>query len=202
MDDSLIHWLGGEAKTVAFAILSGVVGFLAKGVYDLWTARRKDKLERVNQQLKLLYGPLYSLNRTGGLAWVAFRSHTRPHGSFFGTTPAPNEEELEAWRRWMLTVFQPIHNEMLSIITKNADLLIEGDLPQPLQLFCAHVAAYKVVFERWSKNDFAEYTSVMNYPTDEMATYLETSFKSLKSEQARLLGGRLSDKGIEAVSAF
>jgi hypothetical protein len=97
----------------------------------------------------------------------------------------------------MLTVFHPIHDEMLSIITKNADLLIESDLPEPLQLFCAHVAAYKVVFERWSKNDFSEYTSVMNYPTSTMAEYLEASFKRLKSEQARLLGGRLSNKGIE-----
>jgi hypothetical protein len=197
MGDILVSWLGGEAKTIAFAILSGVVGFLAKGVYDLWTARRKDRLERVNQQLKLFYGPLYALNEAGGLAWAAFRSHTRPSVSFFGTNPPPNKEELEAWRRWMLTVFQPIHNEMLSIITKNADLLVEGDLPEPLRLFCAHVAAYKVVFDRWSNSDFAEYTSVVNYPTSEMATYLETSFKCLKSEQARLLGGRLSSKGME-----
>ncbi len=100
----------------------------------------------------------------------------------------------------MLTVFQPMHSEMLSIITKNADLLIEGDLPEPLQLFCAHVAAYKVVFERWSKNDFAEYTSVLSYPTNEMAAYLETSFKHLKSEQALLLSGRLFNKGMAPTS--
>lgn len=194
--DSLVTWFGGEAKTVAFAILSGVVGFLAKGVYDLWTARRKDRLERVNQQLKLFYGPLYALNQAGSLAWASFRSRTRPGGAFFGTDPPPNTEELEAWRLWMQTVFQPIHDEMLSIITKNADLLIEGDLPKPLQLFCAHVAAYKVVFERWRNKDFSEYTSVLNYPTIEMATYLESSFKYLKSEQAHLLGTRLSTKGI------
>jgi len=72
-------------------------------------------------------------------------------------------------------------------------LLIEDDLPMPLQLFCAHVAAYKVVFERWGKNDFSEHTSVMNYPTDEMASYLERSFKLLKANQARLLGTPLSN---------
>jgi hypothetical protein len=197
MADSLVSWLGGEAKTVAFALLSGVVGFLAKGVYDLWTARRKDRLERVNQQLKLLYGPLYALNQASNLAWAAFRGRTRPGGSFFGKSPPPSNEELEAWRRWMLTVFEPIHEEMLSIITKNADLLIESDLPEPIQLFCAHVAAYKVVFERWRKNDFAEHTSVLNYPTEEMAAYLLSSFSYLKSEQARLLGRRPSNKGTE-----
>ena len=129
--------------------------------------------------------------QASNLAWFAFRSRTRPSGSFFGTDPPPNKEELDAWRRWMVTVFHPIHDEMSSIITKNADLLIESDLPEQLQLFCAHVAAYKVVLERWSKNDFAEYTSVMNYPTDKMAAYLDASFERLKSEQTRLLGGRL-----------
>ena len=88
----------------------------------------------------------------------------------------------------MLVVFKPTHDEMLSIITKNSDLLIEADLPLPLQLFCAHVAAYRVVFERWSDGDFAEHVSVMDYPTAEMNEYFERSFKSLKSEQARLLG--------------
>ena len=190
MPDTLISLLGGEAKTVAVAILSGVVGFLAKGIYDLWSERRKDRLERVNQQLKLFYGPLYALNQAGNHAWGAFRSRTRPGGSFFRSQPPPTEEELKAWRLWMLVVFKPNHDEMLSIITKNSDLLVEADLPLPLQLFCAHVAAYRIVFKRWSDGDFSEHVSVMDYPTAEMNEYLERSFKSLKSEQARLLGRR------------
>ena len=95
MANTIVNLLGGEAKTVAFAILSGVVAFLAKSGYDLWIARRKDRLERVNQQLKLLYGPLYALNESGGLAWSAFRSRTRPNVPFFGAKPAPNEPELD-----------------------------------------------------------------------------------------------------------
>jgi hypothetical protein len=188
--DTLISWLGGGTNTVAFAILTGVVGFLAKVFYDIWLARRKDKLERVNQQLKLLYGPLYSLDRANNLAWAAFRSRTRPEGSFFKADPPPNPEELEKWRRWMRTFFRPIHNEMLSLITKNADLLIGDDLPESFQLFCAHVAAYRVVFDQWSENDFSEQTSVIDYPTAEMAAYLRSSFTLLKSQQRRLLGMR------------
>lgn len=191
MMDALISWFGADAaKTVAFAILSGVAGFFAKGFYDIWLAQRKDRLDRVNQQLKLLYGPLYALDRANNLAWTAFRSRTRPGGSFFETLPPPNQEELEMWRRWMRTIFQPIHNEMLSLITTNADLLIDDDLPESLQLFCAHVTAYRVVFERWSENDFTEHRSVINYPTEEMAAYLTRSFRLLKSQQRRLLGPR------------
>ena len=197
MIDNLIAWLGGEAKTVAFAILSGVAGFLVKLFYDLWLARRKDKLERLNQQLKLLYGPLYALNRASNLAWESFRTRVRPGRSFFGTEPPPSPQELGQWRSWMLIVFRPIHDEMILLITKNADLLIEDDLPNSLQLFCAHTAAYKVVFDRWSQNDYSENTSVMNYPTKELAEYLERSFKHLKAQQGRLLGEptRSSDLG-------
>jgi hypothetical protein len=188
MINNLVAWLGGEAKTVAFAILSGVIGFLAKSLYDLWLARRKDKLERLNQQLKLLYGPLYALNQANNLAWGAFRSRVRPGGSFFRAEPPPSPQELAQWRYWMLTVFRPIHEEMLSIVTKNADLLIEDDLANSLQIFCAHVAAYKVVFERWSRDDFSEHASVVDYPTKEMAEYLGESFRRLEAQQGRLLG--------------
>jgi hypothetical protein len=198
--DTVTSWLGGDAKTISFAVLSGVVGFLAKSAYDLWTARRKDQLERVNSQLRLFYGPLYALHNTSNLAWNAFRIRTRPGGAFFATNPPPNEQELEAWRGWMLIVFQPIHDEMLSIITRNADLLIESDLPTALQLFCAHVTAYKVVFNRWSQHDFSEHTSVLNYPTSELSQYFESSFKGLKSDQARLLGARArgAQRGIQS----
>jgi hypothetical protein len=195
--DELVHWLGGEAKTVAFAILSGVLGFLAKGAYDLWLARRKDKLERINQQLKLLYGPLYSINQSSQLAWAAFRGRTRPGKAFFGTEPPPTQEELLAWRYWIQTVFGPMHAEMMSAITKNADLLIEDDIPDSLRLFCAHVAVYKVVLARWEDHDFSEYTSILNYPAQELTIYLQKSFEKLKAEQRRLLGGPRSSTSIE-----
>jgi hypothetical protein len=183
-----VQLLGGEAKTVAFAILSGVFGFLAKAVYDLWAARRKDRLERVNQQLRLLYGPLYALNQAGNHAWVAFRIRVRPGVSFFRGSPPPTDEDLRAWRTWMNTVFRPNHEEMLSIITKNSDLLIESDLPNALQLFCAHVASYKAVFAEWDKGNFSYHTAVLKYPTQELAQYLEQSYQRLKEGQAQLLG--------------
>jgi len=37
--DAVVQFLGGEAKTVAFAILSAVFGFIAKAIYDLWVTR-------------------------------------------------------------------------------------------------------------------------------------------------------------------
>jgi len=187
MIEALVDWLGGGPNTIAFAILSGVIGFLAKGIYDLWLARRNDKLSRVNQQLKLLYGPLYSLNQSGYHSWSAFRSRYRPGKAFFGTEPKPTDTELEAWRLWMTIVFQPIHVQMCDVIEKNADLLIEDDLPEPLQKFLAHVSVYKTVFTRWENNDYSEYTSIMNYPTQELQQYLMQSFRYLKEKQRKLI---------------
>lgn len=190
MIDSFVAWLGGEAKTVSFAIFGGVIGFLAKAIYDLWMARRKEKLERINQQLKFFYGPLYALNQAGEGAWLAFRSQVRPNIQFFSSDSEPNQQDLNAWRIWMNKVFRPIHEEMLTIITKNSDLLNEDDLPEPLQLFCSHVAAYKAVFDRWKNGDFSENTSVSKYPREELNQYLGASFRYLKSEQHRLMKTR------------
>lgn len=151
-------------------------------------ARRKECLERVNQQLRMLYGPLYVQNIAGREAWRAFRSEVRPRKPFFNSDPPPSADELLAWRLWMTTVFQPIHDEMVNIISTNADLFDDDDLPMPIQLFLGHVAAYKVVFKLWQTNDFSKHTSVMAYPREELDTYLETEYQKLKARQRRLLG--------------
>ena len=186
--DILIEWLGGEAKTISFAIFAGVLGFLAKSFYDLYVTRRKDKLDRVNQQLRLLYGPLYALNTTAHQAWSAFRFRVRPGRVFFEPQSPPTEAELTAWRLWMVTVFRPLHDEMVSVICKNADLFEEDDLPPVLQILLAHVAAYKVVFQRWDQNDFSEHTSIVNYPAEPLQKYLADSYRACKAEQRRFLG--------------
>jgi hypothetical protein len=101
----------------------------------------------------------------------------------------------------MLTVFQPINDEMLSVITKNADLLIDKDMPPELKAFCAHVVVYKVVFEKWKANDFSEYTSIANYPAKEMEEYLKAAFLVVKKRQTKLLGSQAKevDEEFEAV---
>jgi hypothetical protein len=67
----MVSWLG-QTNGVAFVILSGVVAFLAKSFYELYLARRKERLERVNQQLRLLYGPLFALVNASSITWGEF----------------------------------------------------------------------------------------------------------------------------------
>ncbi|MDB0569103.1 hypothetical protein LBW52_24230 [Ralstonia solanacearum] len=187
--DIITSWLNGD-EHISSAIFFSALGFLAKSFYDTWTTSRRNKLERVNQQLKLLYGPLHSLNQSSASSWKAFREKVRPGKPFFGTTPPPNSAELEAWRLWVVIVFHPINETMCSIVEKNADLLIEDSFPRELELLLAHVSSYKTVIARWEKNDFSEHTSPLNYPTQELESYLYKSFRFLKKEQRNLIGQR------------
>lgn len=186
--NTVIGWLGGTQPTIAFTILSGVVAFIAKMAYDLHQERRKDRLERINQQLKFLYGPLYSINQASASAWTSFRTRYRPGKSFFGTELPPTPEELEAWKLWTTTVFQPYNEAMCSIVEKNIDLLIEDNLPEELVTLVAHVAAFKTVILRWEKNDFSDYLPILNYPHPQLGKYLEKSFLALKEMQRGLIG--------------
>lgn len=190
MMEDIVKFLGGTESTIAFAIFCGVTGFFAKVSYELFLARRKDRLDRINKQLCHLYGPLFSINQASYLAWMAFRTECRPGKPFFGTEPPPTADELAAWRTWMINVFQPNNEKMLSIINENSHLLVGNDFPLPLQMFCAHVSSYRAVLAKWSEGDFSVNVALLNYPTEELGEYLQVSFQTLKEKQSSLLGAQ------------
>ncbi len=179
-----------DGKTVATLIVTvslALVGYLVKYINDIAIARRKDTLERVNLQLKNLYGPLYTTGRAAEIAWQAFRSRYRPGKAFFGTQPPPNDEELAAWRLWMSEVFMPLNLRIEKTIIENGDLIIEQQMPECFLSLCAHVAAFKPVLKKWQSGDHSELMSLSNYPND-LLKYIESSYSELKRKQAALLG--------------
>jgi hypothetical protein len=179
---------GKTIVTLLVTVALAFVGYLVKYVNDLAIARRKDKLERVNLQLKNLYGPLYATGRASEIAWQAFRSRYRPGKAFFGTQPAPNDDELAAWRLWMSEVFMPLNLRLEKTIVENGDLIIEEQMPECFLSLCAHVAAYKPVMKNWQSGDYSQLMSVSNYP-DDLLKYVESTYSELKHTQAALLGG-------------
>jgi hypothetical protein len=66
--------------TVAVSVVLALAGYLATYAYDLRLARRKDQLERVNEQLSDFYGPLLALVDAGRASWRGFRTLYRPGG--------------------------------------------------------------------------------------------------------------------------
>jgi hypothetical protein len=172
------------------AIVAAIVAAVLKWAVDLWTARRKDRLERIDRQLGNLYGPLYALVRTGDAAWKEFRARYRPGQSYWHSEPPPTPEEAEAWRLWMLEVFMPLNLRIEELIVGNADLLDEDDMPQCFLDLCAHVAAYKVIVQRWEKQDYSEPVGPIKFPGRALLGYVERRFRQLKKAQVRLLGSR------------
>jgi hypothetical protein len=173
--------------TSIITVSLALIGYLVKYFNDVSITKRKDKLDRVNHQLKDLYGPLLSLTNSSNTAWVKFRSIYRNYNpAYFDSRNPPNEEEMKVWRLWMTTVFFPIVDKKYNIIIDNTDLIIEDHFPKCLEDFCAHVNTYRPVLEKWKNGDYSEHVSLLGYPK-ELNSYFQSVFDKLKKEQNRLL---------------
>lgn len=169
------------------AILIALLGAALKYLNDIQLARRKDRLDRISQQLKLLYGPLYALDQAARVAWLAFRSLHRAGTSFWNAEPPPTEDDKAAWRLWMTAVFMPLNRRMVDAIISNANLLVEPQIPKCLLDLCAHVSAYEAIVKQWQASDFSRHVSVLNYPWAEVSSYVSNSYQALGAEQDQLL---------------
>jgi hypothetical protein len=177
--------------TACVTIFVALAGYLITYWNNILLSRRTEQLNRINKQLNEFYGPLYSLVYSSSKSWVTFRKRYRSQiRSYFSNNPPPTEEELQAWRLWMTTVFMPINLRIYELIVSKADLLIERDMPGCLRELCAHVASYQVVLKKWGNNDFSEHTSLIDYPGRELLDYSHRSFKELKDKQSNLLGDK------------
>src|ERR1043166_3187328 len=175
------------AATLIVTVILALVGYIVKYANDIAGARRKDRLERLNLQLRGLYGPLYAFDKATNIAWLAFRSTYRPNVPYFDIVDQPTEQDLAAWRLWMSEVFMPLNLQMEKAIVENADLIIENEMPASFINLIAHIAAYKPVLQKWRAGDFSEHLSMSAYPED-LAQYVEAGYLSLKNERAALLG--------------
>jgi amino acid transporter len=171
--------------TVTSTVILAFIGYFVKYLNDLAIARRRDRLDRVNAQLRLLYGPLFALTTASASVWTSFRKIYKPGEPYFSQSLPPTEPELQAWRLWMLNVFMPLNRRMMDAIVSNADLL-EGAMPPEFQELVAHVAAYEVVLARWQVNDFSEHVSTNNFPKC-LAKKVKGDYEQLRSTQRGLL---------------
>lgn len=177
-------------KVAAPLLVTVIVAF--SGYYYTYSnsvslENRKAQLERVDRQLRELYGPLYALSNASGQTWTKFLNVYRPMGDYWGTNPPPTKEEAEAWRLWMKEVFMPLNLEMETLILKHSDLLVEAEMPKVLLELSAHIAGYKPVMKSWERGDVSRNLSLINFP-DGLSRYAEENYRRLKEKQARLLG--------------
>ncbi|HEV3073957.1 MAG TPA: hypothetical protein VHB47_06010 [Thermoanaerobaculia bacterium] len=175
--------------TLSGTLFAALLGVLGKYLYDLRIARRKDRLDRINAQLKFLYGPLYATDLAGREAWLAFQHKLRPDDDpHSGMRRQPLTEAGQAERRlWVTQVFMPLNERMEKTIVENADLLPGDEIPHALLAMCAHTAAYKAIRQKWELGDYSDDHSAIGYPWEALREHVQATFKELKKEQAKLL---------------
>jgi hypothetical protein len=172
----------GTFVTVALAF----IGYVVKYYSDSDLAVRKDKLERINRQLKDLYGPLYGMGSADDAVWKAFMKKYAPNKKNFFDPPVTSYDE-EVWRNWMMNVYQPLNERMVNTITNNTDLMVENCFPQTFKDLCAHEESYKAVIARWKNHDFTSSTALLDYNANAFMRYITNAYDSLKKEQNSLL---------------
>ena len=186
LDQTTIRVLG-LCATIILALAGWIVAFVSKRKHD----NRAAELERVNRQLRDLYGPLYVLLESGDRLWKAFWEKNHPsHGqsNYFAPDVSLTEAELETWRIWMANVFEPMNAKAESIIMNNIDLSVSETIPGAFLDAIAHISAYKAVLARWENKDYSEHTSVNKWPARELTKAIKEEFEQLRERQRILIG--------------
>lgn len=176
---------------VASAALIAVLGWVATYFHKWHFDKKANKLDRVNKQLRELYGPLYAMLMAGNATWEAFWKNHRPsHGknSYFGNGVNVTDEEKEVWRNWMENVFEPFNAETEKLILKNIDLLESDHIPSSFVDALAHIAAYKAVLSNWQRSDFSNHVSVNKWPSQELLATVKPEYEKLRALQRKLMG--------------
>src|SRR5262245_1362761 len=140
--------------TLLVTIVLAFAGYVAAYLNGVKLAQRKEHLDRIERQLRELYGPLFALVSASGEAWRGFRQIYRPRAeSYWRSTPGPTEKEAAAWRLWMVEVFMPLNLRMAQLVTEHADLIEESEMPPCLLTLCAHVEGYRAIVSAWKGGD-------------------------------------------------
>ncbi|MEE4302276.1 MAG: hypothetical protein V2J24_22745 [Pseudomonadales bacterium] len=187
MGESTIALLG-LVVTVLLAVLGWLFVFL-NGRAD---AARAARLERIDRQLRDLYGPLYVRLEAGNRVWRAFWAAHRPaHGAdrYFGPGLELSEAERATWRLWMKHVFEPMNAAAETTILQHVDLLESDAIPDAFVDALAHIAAFRAVLARWEVGDFSEHVSVHDWPHAGLMAVVEPELQRLKARQRALLAG-------------
>lgn len=176
---------------VVAAILVAAVGWLITYFHKWHFDNKANKLDRVNKQLRELYGPLYVRLLASHSTWEAFWNKHRPaHGGdrYFGNNAQVTDKEKEVWRTWMTHVFEPLNSETEKLILKNIDLLESDEIPKAFIDALAHIAAYKAVLADWKQSDFSNHVSVNNWPSKELLAIVKPEYEKLRALQRKLMG--------------
>lgn len=180
-----------EIWALSGSVLLAIVGYLFTYFHHRLRDRRSSRLDRVNSQLRNLYGPLYAALHANNATWDSFSDNYWPaHDgeSYFEVGKPLSNDEREQWMRWMKEVFAPQNEKIAELIVENGDLIEGKEFPEAFVQALAHIAAYRAVIQAWDEGRYDEYTSVIDFPRSELLEAVEPVYHRLREEQAKLIG--------------
>jgi len=171
---------------IAIPLFLALVGYAAKYLSDVRLEQRRSRLARLDRQLSELYGPLFALSYAGSVAWSAASRQIRADAASFKERDLTADEQ-RIFRLWMTEVLMPLNRRLVDVITQNAHLLEDDEMPEVLLRVCANVLAFEVNARRWADGDFTRTWSVIPFPGAELDAYASETFRQLKREHAQLV---------------
>jgi hypothetical protein len=200
--------LQSEKGSLTTGIISAVLIAVIPAVFaygvNFIDCQRKNDLAYVNSQIAKLYGPLYALTQADDAAWNQFSKIYWPNKSryFFDPSQPPTVEQVDKWRLWMRTVFQPMNLEIEKTIVNNSQLILGSRMPKTFKEMIAQTEGYKAVIAAWKdsdKNDPSAYISRfnntvtgLNYP-NKILDCVSHDYNELKKRQQLLQRHFFSD---------
>ena len=182
-------------EKLVLAASIAVFGWIITHFSKLYFDKRNAQLNRINEQLEKLYGPLMATLIASHETWLSFsKKHWPSHGmqGYFGKGDDKlSGIELERWRTWVKNVFHPLNERVEKIIIENTHLIEGDEIPGSFTKALSHVSAYRAVIAQWEKDDFSEHLSVNNWPSKDLKASVEPIFNSLTQEQSKLLGKKI-----------
>ena len=176
--------------TATASVVTVAIGFLLTHWGATRQNRRQAQLTRLERQLSQLYGPLYAMTQSNGIAYRAMRDRYDPEHLFDQRTTESiariSADQREIYRLWMVTVLQPTSRKACELLLTHADLLLDEAMPACAMQYFTHVRGYEAVLAQWESGDHAELFSLVPYP-QHFTDYVAASFKTLQAQQANLL---------------
>lgn len=178
-------------SSVALTMLFAIVGYISTALHTLRAQQHRGRVDRVNEQLKALYGPLLACVTASKSAYLAMlrqaeRDGITPDQFRVAVRKDPQSAAAKAYRLWVRAVLMPLSEKAAKLVIERADLL-EGSGIEPLLLqLVSHVSAYKVILQRWEEGENSEYSAIP-YP-DDIHAWISAGYGMLKRRQAELLG--------------
>ena len=95
-------------------------------------------------------------------------------------------------RHWMTSVLQPLNEQAADVIVKRIDLLESDSMSEQLLKFVAHVAANRVVLQKWEEGVLDAHSAIP-FP-DGVTDFIIQQFARMKRKQAHMLSVNIRSK--------